>query len=240
MQYRTMLVDDERLARTQLRAQLGQFREIQIVAEADCAAKALEAVRQLEPDLLFLDIQMPGQTGFDFLEQASGRFHVIFVTAFDQFALRAFEVNALDYLLKPVRFDRLATAVGRLASADAHLQPCTTPLEYSDYLFVAQGASARFLKVRAIKHILADGSYSHIFTADGRKFTLLRPMKDWEDRLPHAQFVRIHRKCIVNLDYVERVEGGLSSETYQVRLQDLPTPLPISRRYAIALKSRFR
>jgi two-component system LytT family response regulator len=114
MTYRTMLVDDERLARIQLRTQLKQFSEIEVVAEADCAQKALETAQQMDPDLVFLDIQMPGQSGFDFLEQASGRFRVIMVTAFDQFALRAFEVNALDYLLKPVSVDRLASAVSRL------------------------------------------------------------------------------------------------------------------------------
>jgi len=240
MAYRTMLVDDERLARIQLRTQLKQFPEIQVVAEADCAEKALETARQTEPDLVFLDIQMPGKSGFDFLEEASGRFRIIMVTAFDQFALRAFEVNALDYLLKPVNVDRLASAVSRLSDHAAQRQTSKVPLDYSDYLFLAQRVKPRFLKVRAIKYILADGSYTHVYSADGQKWTLTRPIKEWEERLPGAQFVRIHRRCIINLDFVERVEAGLHDETYQVLLRDLPTPLPISRRYALALKNHFR
>jgi two-component system LytT family response regulator len=240
MAYRTILVDDERLARIQLRTQLRQFPEIEVIAEADSAEAALNAAQQMDPDLVFLDIQMPGQSGFDFLEQATGRFRVILVTAFDQFALRAFEVNALDYLLKPVSVDRLANTVGRLSAPEDQPKPSVAPLDYSDYLFLAQGLKSQFLKVRAIKYVLADGSYTHIFSADGQKWTLPRPIKEWEDRLPGEQFVRIHRRCIINLNFVERVEAGLHSETYQVLLRDLSTPLPISRRYALALKNRFR
>ncbi len=143
MQYRAMLVDDERLARTQLRTQLGHFPQVQVVAEADSADTALQGIRQFKPDLVFLDIQMPGQSGFDFLERASAKFRVIFVTAFDQFALRAFEVNALDYLLKPVGLDRLQKAIGRLAAPEPGSLPCHPPLDYSDYLFVPR-EPARF------------------------------------------------------------------------------------------------
>jgi two-component system LytT family response regulator len=96
------------------------------------------------------------------------------------------------------------------------------------------------LKVQSIKYVLADGSYTHIFSTDGQKWTLPRPIKEWEDRLPGQQFARIHRRCIINLNFVERVEAGLSSDTFQVVLRDLPSPLPISRRYGLALKNRFR
>jgi two-component system LytT family response regulator len=241
---KALLVDDERLARAQLRSQLAHFPGLQVVAEADSVGRAVEAVEKHRPDVVFLDIQMPGRTGFDFLEQASGKFKVIFVTAFDNFAMRAFEVNALDYLLKPVRVERLSAAVERLSlllhrergergSANA------TPLEYSDYLFVSSGTSARFLKIRAIKYIVAAGSYSEVFAADGRKWMLLQPIKEWEERLPPAQFVRTHRSAIVNLDYVERVDA-LSNDTFHIYLHGQPDPLPISRRYASIVKDRFR
>jgi two-component system, LytTR family, response regulator len=236
-----LLVDDERLARTQLRSQLAHFPELRIVAEADSVPRALEAVERVQPDVVFLDIQMPGATGFDFLEQASGDFQLIFVTAFDQFALRAFEVNALDYLLKPVRLERLSAALQRLHPAQ--FQPASgtsaPPLEYSDYLFVSSGTSARFLKIRAIKYILAAGSYSEVFAADGRKWMLLQPIKDWEERLPSPQFVRTHRSCIINLEYVERVDP-LGNDTFNVFMRDQTDPLPISRRYAHILKDRLR
>jgi two-component system LytT family response regulator len=239
MPQKALIVDDERLARNQLRERLSHFPELVVVAEADCVSEALKAVERLQPDVVFLDIQMPGESGFDFLEKSSGGFKVIFVTAFDRFAVRAFEVNALDYLMKPVSFERLAEAVRRLAAPES-LRPCTNdPFDYSDYLFLAQGSSARFIKVRTIKCVLADGPYTHVFTVDGHKWTMLHPIKAWEQRLPRVQFVRTHRSCIINLDHVERVEA-LCRDTYQVFLRDRSEPLPISRRCAIALKNRFR
>jgi two-component system, LytTR family, response regulator len=237
MQLKALLVDDERLARSELRAQLARFPELQVVAEADSVPKAVEAVREHRPDVVFLDIQMPGQTGFDFLEQTAGGFRTIFVTAFDRFAVRAFEVNALDYLMKPVSASRLAGAVHRLMTPSSSAK--SPPLEYSDYLFVSSGEVARFIKVREIACIVAAGQYSEVFVADGRKWMLLESIKDWEERLPRAQFVRTHRSCIVNLDHVDRVEL-LGNNTYEVFIHGRTTPLPISRRYALELKNRFR
>jgi len=237
---RALLVDDERLARVQLRGQLARFRQIEVVAEADSILQALEAAQQFQPDVVFLDIQMPGHSGFDFLEQASGDFKVIFVTAYDQFALRAFEVNAVDYLLKPVRFERLADALQRVSGSTASPPPTNAaPLQYADYLFVADGLRPQFLKVQAIQYIVAAGSYCEIFTADGRKFMLLQALKQWEERLPPKRFVRIHRSCIVNLDYVQRV-AAMGNDTFEVFLPGKPEPLCISRRYALALKHRLR
>jgi len=237
---RALLVDDERLARVQLRGQLARFRQIEVVAEADSILQALEAAQQFQPDVVFLDIQMPGHSGFDFLEQASGDFKVIFVTAYDQFALRAFEVNAVDYLLKPVRFERLADALQRVSGSTASPPPANAaPLQYADYLFVADGLRPQFLKVQAIQYIVAAGSYCEIFTADGRKFMLLQALKQWEERLPPKRFVRIHRSCIVNLDYVQRV-AAMGNDTFELFLPGKPEPLCISRRYALALKHRLR
>lgn len=152
-----MLVDDERLARSQLRAQLAHFPELEIVAEADGVPEALEAAAKFQPQVVFLDIQMPGQTGFDFLDQATGNFKIIFVTAFDRFALRAFEVNALDYLMKPVTLSRLTAAVQRLTALEPRRRLKLRALDYSDYLFVSDATGARFVKIQAIKSIVAAG-----------------------------------------------------------------------------------
>lgn len=237
MALKVLLVDDERLARAQLRNQLAHFPELEIVAEADCVPKAVDAVRDFRPDVVFLDIQMPGESGFDFLEQATGEFKTIFVTAFDRFALRAFEVNALDYLMKPVAVKRLASAVHRLSAPLP--APAKKPLNYSDHLFVSTGTAARFIKVSDIVAITAAGQYSEVFVNGDRKWMLLESMKHWEDRLPAAQFVRTHRSAIVNLDYVDRV-APLGNNTYEVFLRGRATPLPISRRHAMELKNRSR
>ncbi len=241
MKQRALLVDDERLARVQLRGQLARFPQLEVVAEADSVSMAIQATHQFQPTVIFLDIQMPGNSGFDFLDQVRGEFKVILVTAFDQFALRAFEVNALDYLLKPVRFERLTTAVERISAFTTSTTPAVNlaPRQSADYVFVASGLHAQFVKVRTIKCIVAAGSYSEVFTADGRKLMLLQAMKYWEARLPSKQFVRIHRSCIVNLDYIQRVLA-MGNETFEVFLHGHPSPLSISRRYASVLKHQFR
>ena len=199
--YTALLVDDERLARIQLRAQLSRFREVQVVAEADSIPQALDAAREYKPDVVFLDIQMPGHSGFDFLAKVNRNVRVIFVTAYDQFAVRAFEVNALDYLLKPVRFDRLAAAVERLiAPVPPLFHPTLARLEDSDYLFVSGGFGARFVKVSTIKYVLAAGSYSEVYTAGGCKCMLLQSIKNWEERLPGARFGFSARNLITERD----------------------------------------
>jgi len=239
MPYRALLVDDERLARKQLRALLASFQEVVVVAEAGCVNDALSAVELHKPEVVFLDIQMPGASGFEFLEKAAGRFATIFVTAHDRFALRAFEVNGMDYLLKPVEKERLRKAIDRLSSGRAEPTSANAAtLKNSDYLFVTNNSSARFIPVRSIQFIQAAGPYSEIFTADGNKWMLLRSMKEWQERLPVAQFVRIHRSTLVNLDFVDRIEP-LANYSYRVSVKGQTQSLLMSRRSALVLKERM-
>lgn len=238
MPYRALLVDDERLARKQLRALLANFPEVEIVAEAATVPEALAATHTHRPDVVFLDIQMPGASGFDFLESAEGPFATIFVTAHDRFALRAFEVNGLDYLLKPVDGERLAQAIHRL-SLRIEVAAATGPsLENSDYLFVTSSSAARFIQIKRIQYVLAAGPYSEIFVDDGSKWMILRSVKEWQARLPQAQFARIHRSTIVNLDFVDRIEL-LPNYSYRVLLRDPKCQLLMSRRSALLLKARL-
>ena len=239
MPYRALLVDDERLARKQLRALLRSFPEIEIVAEAANVTEALAATETYHPEVVFLDIQMPGASGFDFLESAEGPFATIFVTAYDCFALRAFEVNGLDYLLKPVDSERLAAAIRRLPRRSPPSAPSVRSLESSDYLFVTSGSAARFIQVKRIQYIQAAGPYSEIFIEDGSKWMMLRSMKEWQLSLPHTQFARIHRSSIVNLDFVDRIEQ-LPSYGYRLSLGNGKTQLLISRRRALRLKEHFQ
>ena len=157
MPYRALLVDDERLARKQLRTMLADFPEVKVVAEAAAVSEALAATQTHRPDVVFVDIQMPGAFGFDFLESAEGPFSTIFVTAHDRFALRAFEVNGLDYLLKPIESERLRQAIHRLSLKNEAAAPTVPPLESSDYLFVTSSSAARFIQIKRIQYVLAAG-----------------------------------------------------------------------------------
>jgi two-component system LytT family response regulator len=268
---RALLVDDERLARSELRRLLAVHPEIEVAGEAASVAEAVEQVTALDPDVVFLDIQMPGASGFELLERVEPGFQVVFVTAFDAHAVRAFEVNALDYLLKPVSPERLERAVGRVlrraespgqqegqggqgagregadgtARADDAGDPDGAippggerPLELDDHLFVAGERRAGFVKVGAIACILGAGDYSELVLPDGQRHLILRPLKEWERRLPEKQFVRIHRASIVNLEHVERVERD-RIESFVLHVRGVPEPLRMSRRHAARLKLKM-
>ena len=236
--FTAILVDDERLARKELRSMLAEHEIIEVVGEAETVAQATELVHAKNPDVIFLDIQLPGETGFDLLEKISPACKIIFVTAFDAYAIRAFEVNALDYLLKPINPARLAQAIERLTSHQPAPVPPVRDLEYEDRLFIEVDERSRLLKVSDIIVITAMGDYSQILSCDGQKSLVLKSLKDWEDRLPAKHFTRIHRSTIVNLEYVERVESWFN-RSYRIHIRQLPEPLVMSRRYAARFKTTF-
>jgi two-component system LytT family response regulator len=236
--FKAIIVDDERLARKELRSMLGAYPEIEVAGEADSVMNALELIAQVGPEVVFLDIQMPGETGFDLLDRASASFKTIFVTAFDAYAIRAFEVNALDYLLKPINPERLARAICRLsAETDAKVSPARK-LEYEDRLFIDTGERSAFLKLSTIKCICGAGDYTEVYTADGRRHLVMKPLKEWEERLPEKYFSRIHRSTIINLEFVEKMESWFN-RSYRIYLRQTPEPFVMSRRYATRLKLKF-
>ena len=241
-QWRTIIVDDERLARQKLRSMLAAHPEIQIAGEADSVETAMQLIAQTQPELVFLDIQMPGESGFDLLNRLTQPIRVIFVTAFDEYAIRAFEVNALDYLLKPVNPERLAAALARLSeistpSVESGIKS-NRPLEYDDFLFLPFGAGSRFLKISEIKCVSAAGSYSEVIAADNQKSLVLKPLNEWEARLPDKHFARIHRATIINIAFVERTEKWFNY-SFQVYLRGISEPFTMSRRYAAKLKEKL-
>jgi two-component system LytT family response regulator len=238
MKLTAIIVDDERLARSELRLLLADFAEISIVGEAKNLTEAVNLIQVSKPDVVFLDIQLSHENGFDLLEKVEKDFKLIFVTAFDEFAIRAFEINALDYLLKPVNPERLAKTLERLFEIEEKREVTNRKLEYEDHLFIEIGERSRFLKISSIKCICADGDYTHVFTDDGKKHLITKLLKEWEDRLPEKHFVRIHRSTIVNLEFIEKVETWFS-RSYQIYLRDIKEPLTVSRRYAAQLKLKF-
>src|SRR5215203_1553764 len=167
MKYKTIIVDDERLARREMRRLLAEFDEIAVAGEAENLSEAAELIEREKPHIVFLDIQLSGENGFDLLARTAHDFKLIFVTAFDAYAIRAFEVNALDYLLKPVNPERLAKAIERL-DEESNKKCEHRPFEFDDRIFLELGNRSVFLKVCEISHINSSGDYSEVFTAQGK------------------------------------------------------------------------
>ncbi len=220
MQLKAIIIDDERLARTELRRLLQEHPEIEIIDEATNADEGVEKIEALHPDLIFLDIQMPGKTGFDMLNDLHRVPEVIFTTAYDEFALKAFDVNALDYLLKPIEPKRLAEAIHKIHS---ELKPATTNdtvinssiLNENDQVFVKDGEKCWFVKLSDIRLFESVGNYAKVFFGS-HKPLILKSLNALEERLDEKVFFRANRKHIINLRLVEKIEpyfnGGLLIE----------------------------
>lgn len=236
---RALIVDDERLARADLISNLAEYENIQVVGEACDVPSAVSAIQKLRPDVIFLDIQMPGESGFDLLEKVKIRAHIIFITAYDEFALRAFEVNALDYLLKPVHPARLQQALEKLDGKYYNRRDISRPLSYDDRLFLLFGDCYRFLQTCSILYVSAAGDYSYVATVDGQKELTQKTMKEWQERLPDQYFARIHRSKIVNLDYIEKMENWYNY-AMRIFIRGVEEPFVISRRYVNLLKEKLK
>jgi two-component system LytT family response regulator len=198
---RTLVVDDERLARENLRDLLAVHGEIQVIGEAASADEAEMMLKEAHPDLVFLDIQMPGRTGFDLLERLVSPPPIIFVTAFDGHAVRAFEVNALDYLLKPVEPERLARAIKRVGKKEDGPGPVST-LSDRDRVFLDTGRQAIFLPVTDIAAVRAEGNYTHVVSAGGQRYMVRVPLGTWEERLPRDGFILLDRSLMINASHI--------------------------------------
>jgi len=234
-----IIVDDERLARRELRAMLEESHAsaVRVAGEAESVRVAAELVRTCDADVVFLDVQLAGESGLELLSLLDPSVAVVFVTAFDQYAVRAFEVNALDYLLKPVAPARLARAVDRLgAPNDGRAAESAGPkLDYHDRLFLRLDDRMGFVKVADIVTIGSDGDYSVVRLTGGRTHRARKSLREWAARLPENGFVRVHRSTIVNLEFVERVEEW-SHFSYRLYLRGVAEPATMSRRYAGQLK----
>jgi len=251
---RTLIVDDEPAARDGIRHLLAADPEIVLAGECSNGREAAAAIRDTAPDLVFLDVQMPGLDGFGVLREVGvdRAPAVVFVTAFDQYALRAFDVHAIDYLLKPftddrfrqsleqakqlVRQGRLGDLSSKLAALLDHDEPAPPRPRYLDRLVVKSGGKVTLLPVGEIEWIDAEGDYVRIHV--GKTWHLLREtMKNLEDQLDSARFVRIHRSTIVNLEKVKELQPFFRGE-YVVVLHN-GTTLKLSRGYRDNLEARL-
>jgi len=218
---------------------LSDFSEIQVVDEASNVAEAIDKIKLHSPDLLFLDIQLREDTGFDLLKKAEYSGEVIFVTAWDQYALRAFEVNALDYLQKPVSPERLGVAINKLNTNKASITKTKfKKFNIDDMVFLNLGNKIRFLQVESILIITAVGAYSELSTIDGEKGLVTKALKEWEERLPVNFFVRVHRSTIINIKYIMNISKE-PNYSYRIYLKNINKEIIVSRRYAQKIKKIF-
>ncbi len=237
---RALIIDDERLARKELASLLEGFDAIDVVGECATPQEAREAIEELSPDLIFLDIQMPGETGFELLESLSIVPKVIFVTAYDEYALKAFEVNALDYILKPVEEGRLEEAVEKVTKGfvkpkltESDAKPQGRMLAPDDQIFLKDGDKCWFVALKDIRYFESEGNYVRVFF-DSYKPLILKSLNNLEKRLDEKDFFRINRKYIVNLKEIVHIEPWFSGGL-QIRLKN-EVLLEVSRRQAAKFK----
>lgn len=208
---RALIVDDERLARNELLRLLEKFPEIEVVGEATNGNEAIEKIEELSPDLVFLDIQMPGMTGFEVLEHLHVVPNVIFVTAYDEYALKAFEVNALDYVLKPIELPRLEKAIEKVLVEQKETVK-EDKLSLDSQIFIKDGEKCWFVKLEKVRMFESEGNYVRLYFETSRPM-ILKSLNNLEKRLSEQEFFRISRKYIINLNWIEKVEawfnGGL-------------------------------
>lgn len=217
---RAIVIDDERLARKELINLLNQLETVEVVGEAVNVDDAKEKIETLQPDVIFLDIQMPEKTGFDLLEELDHVPHVIFTTAYDEYALKAFQVNALDYLLKPIEPKRLEDAINKLIGKieggarreDDGAYVNQKKLTLEDQVFVKDGDRCWFVRLSNVRLFESDGNYIKVYF-DNFKPMIHKSLNALDERLDEKSFFRASRKHIINLGWVEAIEpwfnGGL-------------------------------
>lgn len=233
---KALIVDDERLARTELKRLLEPFKEIEIVGEAVNAEDAANKISELSPELIFLDIQMPGKTGFELLEELDSVPKVVFTTAYDEYALKAFEYNALDYLLKPIEPQRLEETVKKLIEGRGKEKTqiyVNETLTAEDQVFVKDGEKCWFVKLEKVRLFESEGNYVRLYF-DEYKPLILRTLNYLDERLDGKSFFRANRKHIINLKWVENIEpwlnGGLLAKLKGGH------KIEVSRRQAVKFK----
>ena len=209
---KALIIDDERLARKELTNLLTAHPNIQIIGECANADEAEKMIAENRPDLVFLDIQMPGRTGFDLLSSLDHVPHVIFVTAYDEHAIKAFEVSALDYLLKPVEADRLAEAIAKLPEPQNLDRASKEVLSSTDRIFLKDGDKCWFVTLKDIRVFQSEGNYVRVKFNDDKPL-VLRSLNNLEKRLDPDVFFRVSRKHIVNMEWIDTIQpwfsGGL-------------------------------
>jgi two-component system, LytTR family, response regulator len=234
---RALIVDSEAPARELLQDMLATHRNVRVVGEANSAPTALSLYEDLHPNLVFMDVNMPRGDGFALLPKLKPLPAIIFVTAYDQFAVKAFEVDAVDYLLKPVRPERLANALQRVVYSQKPSQ--AQPLAYDDKILLDSDDEMRIVFVAEISGIVAEGNYTRVHLADGSSVFVRRGISRWHRMLPAPFFVRVHRSLIIRLEGVRKVVAQDRDEV-SVDLEGFKERLALGRRGSFRLRRALR
>ncbi len=241
---RTIIIDDERLAREELKSMLAKFDFLEIVAEAKNPEEGIQKIKEYEPDLVFLDIQMPGMNGFEMLQKLDEIPKVIFVSAFDEFALKAFDVNALDYLLKPIDPTRLSDTLQKLQQPEEDFSTKLNGndarkdkiLTKGDKIFIKDGDKCWYVDIDTVRIFESDGNYVKVYF-DRFRPLILRSLNSLEERLDPKHFFRANRKFIINLNWISSIENWFNGGLL-VTLKE-GEKIEISRRQAIRFKEQM-
>lgn len=236
---KALIIDDERLARVELKRLLNPFKEINVVGEAVNVEDALTKVTELNPDLIFLDIQMPGKNGFDLLEELDSVPEVVFTTAYDEYALKAFEYNALDYLLKPIEPKRLEDTIKKIIQKNRKETASISDsavLTEKDQVFVKDGEKCWFVKLETVRLFESEGNYVRLYFEDNKPL-ILRTLNYLDERLDSKSFFRANRKHIINLKWIDSIEPWLNGGLL-VKLKG-GNKIEVSRRQAIKFKDKL-
>jgi len=244
--WKTIIIDDEQLARQRIKRLLTQYDEIEIIAEAENGAEGLEIIESLKPDLIFLDIEMPVLNGFEMLAKLKHQPKVVFTTAYDQYAIKAFEEGSIDYLLKPIEIERLDKTIKKLKQTN--LAPAQVPIDELirqiqgkksiKTLTVKLGDKILLIKLDDIVHIQAEDKYVFLHTVDSKKHLTDFTLSTLEEKLPE-EFLRIHRSEIINTEYIKEIRKGFNGALIFVLNNTAETRLTSSRSNSEALRLRF-
>ena len=245
--YKVIIIDDEQLARQLIKKYLDEFSEVEVLDECENGFDAIKAIQEKKPDFIFLDVQMPKLNGFEMLELLNDPPEIIFTTAYDQYAIKAFELNAVDYLLKPFSLERFRSAVTKTFEKISHTKP--SPAAYHDLLssknidekldkiLIKDAARIHVIPIEEVEIIEAQDDYVLVHTAN-KKYLKQKTMKYFEEHLDQTDFIRIHRSYIVASKSIKEIEL-LEKETYRVTLHN-SKKLPVSKTGYQKLKELFK
>ena len=240
---RAVLVDDVEMMRITLKKVLEQFPHIELVGEASSFDQAKDVINNLQPDLLLLDIDLNGLTSIDLLGEINCTPKIIFITSHENFAVKAFELNAVDYILKPISASRISKAIERITSSVAETEALATDSDekfQSDQIILLNfDNKMNFIKIKDINYIEAYGNYTQVFMTDGKLSITYNSIKNWDAKLPSDVFIQIHRSTVVNLLNVLKIEKW-TNDTGRLYLKGMEKPFEISRSYFFQIKKKYK